>query len=78
MTPTNTTGLEIPTKLDQILAFLTVGAQWAALIPLPGTAIASKIAGSLLRIIQAAIQTHEAITGEPLDLSKLHELPPIE
>lgn len=77
-TPPATDATAIPTKLDNILSFLTVGAQWAALLPLPGSAAASKIAGSLLKIIQAAVKTHEAVTGQPLDLDKLHELPPLE
>ncbi len=85
--PTNSTPEPTPplaqsssvfSKLDEIISFLEVGASWAALIPLPGSAAASKLAGSLLRIIQAAIRTHEAVTGEPLDLGKLHELPPLE
>jgi len=60
-------------KLDQILAYISAGVDFAGLIP--GGAAIGGIAAVLLRIAQAAVQAHEKVTGEPLDLTKLHEIP---
>lgn len=64
-------------NLDAVIAFIESGATWAGLL-LPGAGPATKATGALIRIILAAKRTHEQITGEPLDLSKLHELPHVE
>ncbi len=61
------------TTLDQILAYISAGVDFAGLIP--GGAAAAGIAAVLLRIAQSAVKAHEQVTGEPLDLNKLHELP---
>lgn len=63
------------TKIDDTIDFLEAGAEWAALLPVPGVAAISVISGKLLKLIQVAIKSHQAITGEPLDLSKLTDLP---
>lgn len=63
--------------IEQIITFLEAGAVWAeALLP-DGTPpdVIARAAGALLRIAKAAVITHEKITGQPLDLNKLRELP---
>ncbi len=60
-------------KLDQVLAYISAGVDFAKLVP--GGAAAAGIAAVLLRIIQSAVAAHEQVTGEPLDLAKLHEIP---
>lgn len=64
-----------PTKLDEAIAFLEAGAGWAQLLPFPGVGAAAVISQKILKLIQVAIATHEQVTGEALDLSKIHELP---
>ncbi len=59
--------------LDQILAYISAGVDIAGQIP--GGAAASGIAAILLRIASAAVKAHEEVTGEPLDMNRLHELP---
>lgn len=63
-------------KLEQVLAFIEAGTGWAALIPGAGTVAAA--AAALVRIAAAANRAHQSITGEPIDLNKLHELPHVE
>ena len=60
-------------KLDEILASLAAGL--AGLVAVPGIGPAAATAAILLKIAQAAVAAHEKVTGEPLDLNKLHELP---
>jgi hypothetical protein len=36
---------------------------------------AAELAAALSKIAAAAVQAHNRVKGEPLDLSKLHELP---
>jgi hypothetical protein len=62
-------------KLDEAIAFLEAGAEWAQLLPIPQVASAALISGKILQLIETAVRTHEAVTKEPLDLSKLHQLP---
>ncbi|MES2367486.1 MAG: hypothetical protein V4563_16540 [Pseudomonadota bacterium] len=59
--------------LDQVLAYISAGVDIAGQIP--GAGAASAIAAIFLRIAQSAVKAHEQVTGEPLDLAKLHELP---
>jgi hypothetical protein len=63
------------TKLDETIAFLEAGAEWAQLMPVPGAAGIALISEKILQLIGTAIRTHEAVTKEPLDLTKLHQLP---
>lgn len=39
---------------------------------------ATGIAGKLLAIAQAAVAAHEGITGQPLDMARLHQITPVE
>lgn len=64
-----------PTKLDEAIAFLEAGAGWAQLLPFPSVTAAAVISDKILRLIQVALATHKEVTGEALDLTKLHELP---
>ncbi len=61
------------TKLDQILAYIAAGVDIAGQIP--GSAAVAGIAAILLRIAQSAVAAHEQVTGKPLDLNQLRELP---
>jgi len=63
------------TKLDEAIAFLEAGAQWAQLLPIPQAAGIALISEKILKLIGTAIHTHEQVTREPLDLTKLHQLP---
>ncbi len=65
------------TKLDEVIQFLEFGAEWAKLLPVPGAAAGSAVAAKILKLIETAVRTHEQITGEPLDLTKLHKLPTV-
>lgn len=58
--------------LEQILAALELAAASAATLD-PALAAPSAIAAYFLKIAQTSVAAHEAIVGEPLDLSKLHE-----
>lgn len=40
----------------------------------PGVAATGVLAGKLLTVISAGIKAHEAITGQLLDLTKLHHI----
>ena len=44
----------------------------------PGVAATGALAGKLLSVISAGVKAHEAVTGQPLDLSKLHHIDLIE
>ena len=44
----------------------------------PGVAATGALAGKLLSVISAGVKAHEAITGQPLDLTKLHHIDLIE
>ena len=60
--------------LDATLAVLASPAGAAINPAVPaGAAVLAK----LLRVIQAGVAAHEAATGEPLDLSKLHQIEPL-
>jgi len=61
---------------DKILAALEMGAAIASSIPSP-IAGAGKLADYFLKIAQAAVKAHESITGQPLDMTKLHEIEPV-
>lgn len=67
----------VPTRLDVILddasLVLTTIAGLGGLIN-PGVAAGGALAGKLLNMISAGIKAHESITGQPLDLSKLHRI----
>lgn len=62
-------------RLDETIAFLEAGAEWAQLLPVPGAAQVAAISAKILELIGTAVRTHEAVTKEPLDLTKLHQLP---
>ncbi len=40
----------------------------------PGAPAEAAVAAALIKIASKAAQAHETITGEPLDLTRLHEL----
>ena len=44
----------------------------------PEVAATGELAGKLLRVISAGVKAHEAVTGQPLDMSKLHHIDLIE
>lgn len=61
-------------NLDQILSILELVA--ASLpVALPGSAGIDAVAVVLLKIAQQAVMANEALTGQTLDLTKLHDLP---
>ncbi len=61
---------------DKILMALEMATAIAGSIPSP-IAGAAKLADYFLKIAQAAVKAHETITGQPLDLTKLHEIEPV-
>ncbi len=65
-----------PSRLDQIISYLDVGVSFFGELQgiVPGAGIAI-LADKFLKIAQKAVRAHESLTGEPLDLERLHELP---
>lgn len=60
--------------------FETAAALIAGLAPMFGpaglpVAAGAAIAYKLLPALQAGVKAHEAVTGKPIDLSMLHEIP---
>lgn len=60
-------------KLEEILGIIGVIADLGGSL-IPGGAAISKLTAYLLKIAQASVKAHEAITGQPFDLTKLHEI----
>lgn len=60
--------------LDGVLAVLSspIGAAINPAVPAGAMALSK-----LLKVLQAGVAAHEAATGEPLDLSKLHRIEPL-
>lgn len=60
--------------LDAALAVLSspVGAAINPAVPAGAASLAK-----LRRVLQAGVAAHEAATGEPLDMSKLHQIEPL-
>ncbi len=68
------------TKIDQILADFQLAAQVIAgigVVANPAVGTGAALAAKLLAALQAGVQAHEAITGTPLDINKLHEIQPL-
>lgn len=64
------------TFLDKLLQYLQVATEFAS--ALPGQIGAeSAIAAKLVAIASAASAAHKALTGKPIDMAALHDLPPI-
>ncbi len=59
-----------------VLAFLEGIASAAATVP-GAIGGGAGLADILLKIVQASVKAHEAVTKQPLDLTKLHDLPPL-
>lgn len=65
--------------LQLILTIIGTAAEAAQGVSPTGEAQdAEKAAAALTRIAQAAITAHEQITGQPIDLTKLTPLPPVQ
>lgn len=60
--------------LERILETLDLAASVAASVAPGGIGITSAFADKLLKIAIAANKAHIAATGQPIDLSKLHEV----
>lgn len=60
-------------SLDYILGVLDTLANIATMVP--GIAVPASLADNLLKVAQSAVQAHESITGQPLDLSLLAPVP---
>ena len=65
--------IELLDQADQTLQALT---EAGGLIN-PAVPAAALVADKLLHIIQVAVKAHEDVTGEPIDMSKLHEIEPL-
>ncbi len=74
MTPT--TQVIVSSPFERIIAELEMVAAIGAAIPSPISG-ASKLADYLLKIVQATMVAHQSITGQPLDMSKLHQITPV-
>lgn len=68
------------TKLDQVITdaelAMTILASVGAVIN-PAVPAAAALANRLLSALQAGVKAHEAILGQPLDLSLLHHIDPV-
>lgn len=62
--------------LDEILTAMQFAASIATGLGGP-VASGANLAAYFLKIAQSAVQAHEAITGQPLDMTKLHEIQPV-
>ena len=73
----STTPIPVPnagtTKLDGILTGIEMFAALASSVPSPISPFAH-LADYFLRLAQVAVRTHEAITGQPFDVTKLHQI----
>lgn len=68
---------QAPTRLDVILDDATlVLATITGLGGLinPGVAAGGALAGKLLNLLSAGVRAHESVTGQPLDLNRLHHI----
>lgn len=61
---------------EQILSYVQMAAGIVGAIPSPISG-AANLADYFLKIAQAAVLAHETITGQPLDMSKLHQIVPV-
>lgn len=73
---TTTSPMTAPSTLDQILSYVMLAADIAGSLGGP-IAAGSKLAEYFLSIAQTAIKAHETLEGKPLDLTQLHDLPPL-
>lgn len=64
-------------SLDNILAFLEGAAATVSNLGVPTVSAGAGLADYFLKIAQAAVKAHEATTGKPLDLAKLHTIDPV-
>lgn len=64
---------------DYILGAIEGATGIIASLGVGGPALASiaGLADYFLKIAQAAVKAHEAVTGKPLDLSLLHDIKPL-
>lgn len=62
-----TTLLMILAVVDQLLTIAQA---------IPSVGIPAGVADALVKIAQKAIQAHQTLTGQPLDMSKLHDIQP--
>lgn len=60
--------------LQQIIAYLDGAAQTVAILGIPEASAGAKLADGLLQVIQAALNAHKAVTGQPLDLNLLQSI----
>lgn len=63
--------------LDSILQALEIAADIGTAMPGP-IGIGSALAAKLIAIAEAAAQAHLNITGQPIDLAKLHVIEPVK
>lgn len=61
--------------LAEILQTLDLIAQTAELVP--GIQFPAAAVDAIVQIAQKTVQAHLAMTGQPLDLSKLHKIDPV-
>lgn len=68
------------TTLDTVLSdaddFLQVLAALGGAIN-PAVPVASALADKILKVAQSAVAAHEAVAGQPLDLTKLKTIAPV-
>lgn len=79
VTPTPPTSSTLDKILNDAEIALTLTSEFGALVPGVGTAAAAfaAIAAKILSVAKAAVQAHESITGQPLDVTTLHHIDPI-
>ena len=64
--------------LETILADLQLATSAISVVGVPNVSQAAGIAASLLKIAQTAVKAHEDIIGQPLDLSLLKPIDPVD
>jgi hypothetical protein len=60
--------------LSEIITYLDGTAQTVAALGIPEASAGAAIADGLLKVIQSALNAHNAVTGKPLDLNLLQPI----
>ncbi len=64
--------------VNEIIAYLDGTAQAVSALGIPSVSGGAVVADGLLKIIQAALNAHQSVTGKPLDLNLLQPIKKVE
>lgn len=65
-------------NLQRILEIVSIAANMAKVVGIPGVTLGANIAGDLVAIAQKANQAHVELTGQPIDIDKLQPIAPLD